>query len=69
MTLRLDYTQYSVVVLCNDCPWWTAFAFDRTEGWTIAARHEQRTHPDQTQARVALAKHHERNALAAFGSQ
>jgi hypothetical protein len=54
MTIKLDSTQISVVVMCTRCPWWHGFADSRTEGWRVGARHEQRAHPDTDNARDAL---------------
>jgi hypothetical protein len=44
MTIKLDSTQISTVVLCTECPWWRGFADTRTEGWKVGARHEQGAH-------------------------
>jgi RNase P subunit RPR2 len=54
VTIRLDSTQHSVVVLCTDCSWWRAFAFTKPEGWAAGARHESVSHPGQRQAQAAL---------------
>jgi hypothetical protein len=54
MTISLDSTQISTVVLCDRCPWWRGFADSRDEGWTVGAGHEQRAHPQDDQARNAL---------------
>lgn len=53
-TIRLDATQISVVVTCEDCPHWSAFQFTRLEAWRSAAGHEERCHPGSKQAREAL---------------
>lgn len=44
MTIRLDSTQISTVVLCDECPWWRGFADSRPQGWGVGAAHEKRTH-------------------------
>lgn len=54
MTIRLDSTQISVVVLCTQCPWWRGFADHKDQGWRVGARHEERAHPDTDQARATL---------------
>ena len=54
--MSLDFTQHSVVVKCDDCPFWYAFAFTRIEGWRSAANHEANVHPELNQARQALDK-------------
>lgn len=53
MTMRLDCTRVSVVVTCTLCPFWSAFADGKREGWETAARHEERVHPELEQARHA----------------
>lgn len=52
--IRLDCTQVSVVIVCETCGVWHAFAFTKLEGWERAAAHEERAHPALTQARDAL---------------
>jgi hypothetical protein len=54
VTIRLDFTQHSVVVKCSSCPWWSGFGFDRTHGWSVGANHEASVHPESEQARKAL---------------
>lgn len=43
VTIRLDSTAHSVVVVCSACPWRTVVT-DRAAGWTAGASHERRTH-------------------------
>lgn len=62
MTIRLDSTQISTVVMCSDCPWWYGFADSRDEGWRVGARHELRAHPETKQARETLRKRESRHA-------
>ncbi|NLA36890.1 MAG: hypothetical protein GX868_14565 [Actinobacteria bacterium] len=53
--MRLDFTQESIVIVCESCPGvWFDFAFTKLEAWERAAAHEQRTHPGETQAAKAL---------------
>lgn len=52
--IKLDYTQFSVVVKCSECPWWSGFGFDRAHGWSVGANHEAAVHPQSQQARDAL---------------
>lgn len=54
MTIKLDATRESVVVLCTDCPDWWGFAYDRQGGWTEGRKHELRAHPGAVQAKNAL---------------
>jgi len=51
--IKLDYTRVSVVITCDLCPWWSAFAFTREEGWKTAGRHEEACHPGDNHARNA----------------
>ena len=60
MTIKLDFTQQSVVVKCNECPWWSGFGFDKAEAWSVGARHEGQFHSAATQARDALRMQHHR---------
>lgn len=55
MTINLDSTQISTVVLCTACPWWRGFADSRDEGWLVGAGHEERVHRETDQARDTLA--------------
>lgn len=57
MTIKLDSTRVSVVVKCSLCPWWSAFAFTKGEGWAAGARHEEHAHPGLNQARNAAQMH------------
>lgn len=53
--IRLDFTQESVVIVCEPCVGvWVGFAFDKLDAWERAAAHEERTHPGTVQARDAL---------------
>lgn len=56
MSIRLDSTKFSVVVVCS-CGWRTVTHGDRTTGWQIGAEHERRTHGngDGNAARAAWA--------------
>ncbi|MFB9776882.1 hypothetical protein [Brevibacterium otitidis] len=53
MTLRLDFTPISVVVVCDGCDWRTITA-DRLTAWQAAADHEAEVHPESMQARDRL---------------
>lgn len=59
--IRLDVSCSSVVAVCHHsgCPW-RAIEFDRLSATAAAAEHEQRSHPDSTQARATLRKAVER---------
>ena len=54
-TIRLDVSTTSVVVTCTACPWWSAFAWTREEGWAAGARHQTAAHATpHGNARAAL---------------
>ncbi|MGW9159610.1 hypothetical protein [Microbacterium sp. NPDC055665] len=62
--IRLDCTQISVVIVCETCGVWHAFAFSKLEGWERAAAHEKRAHPGETQAQDALSEMQRKARLA-----
>lgn len=62
--IHLDFTNISVVLQCDDCPWWHGFAFDRIEAWTVARRHEEQHHPGARQADAALRHAVKRSTLS-----
>lgn len=54
-TIKIDVSRASgIVIVCDDCPHWYAFRFTRIEAWKAAVDHEERCHPERTQARRAL---------------
>lgn len=58
MTIKLDISPCSVVVVCDECPHWQAFAGStRADGRKVAANHERITHPDSFQWRDAVTRH------------
>lgn len=56
MTIRLDISPSSVVVYCDECGHWRAFAWDRNEGELTGVRHEENVHPDSWEFRRQVAK-------------
>lgn len=60
MTMKVDATGISAVVTCTLCPYWFGFGFDRDHGWRVARDHEQRAHPGQVQAALAIEKARQR---------
>lgn len=56
MSIRLDCTRVTVVILCDECEFWRAMRFTKLEAWEAAAAHEKRTHPGAVQAQNALSK-------------
>lgn len=60
--IRLDVSSTSVVVTCASCATWYGFAFTRLEALRAAARHEERVHPLETDARSRLFKFEKRHA-------
>lgn len=65
--IRLDFTQYSVVAVCDLCPW-RGIGQDRANAWHLSAQHEKSCHPDTTQAQQALSsythRHNRRSTLS-----
>lgn len=59
--IRLDCTQFSVVVVCISCGW-RSLAGDKSEGWRRAVQHEKSQHPGQSQASGAARVHAHRNS-------
>lgn len=58
--IRLDFTQCSVVAVCDLCPW-RGIGTDRAHAWHLSAQHEKSCHPDTTQAQQALSSYLHRN--------
>lgn len=60
MTIKLDSTRHSVVVLCTDCAWRRVVAggevdgAGRALGWQAGAQHEQQAHGGAGNASGAL---------------
>lgn len=51
--IKLDCTTNGVVIFCEECRVWNAFAFDKLEAWERAAAHEKRCHPGVNRAQSA----------------
>lgn len=49
--IKLDRSPSSVLVVCDDCPWWHSFAFDYDDAEKRAIRHEENVHPTSTNMR------------------
>jgi hypothetical protein len=60
VTIELDSTQHSTVVTCTECGA-VDLADSPREGWAMGARHEERAHPELTQARDAARMNRKRN--------
>lgn len=54
MAIKLDFTQESIVVVCDVCPSWRVIRFDRVAAWGAAADHERESHDGQKQATLAF---------------
>lgn len=52
--IHLDKSDVSIVVTCDLCDWWRAFALDTVEAWEYANRHNLAEHPDDHRASSAL---------------
>lgn len=64
MAIKLDISAHSIVVYCEDCGHWRAFAWTIVEGHEAAVRHEQNVHPNERQAFYAQHKYLARLAAA-----
>lgn len=62
--IRFDVSDRSVVIVCDDCPWWQALRLTLREARECAADHERQQHPglDVHQAarrqRIVYARRH-----------
>lgn len=54
MSRYVESTLAVVVVRCQECPHWFAYAEDRLDGWRVARVHELRAHRGEKQALRAL---------------
>jgi hypothetical protein len=64
MAIRLDFTQETVVVVCDKCPSWRALRVGRTAAWGAAAAHEQQAHDGDRQATLAFGMARQRDLQA-----
>lgn len=60
--LYVDVTESTVLIKCNDCPWWHALRFTREEAWRAGRDHETNVHPGSKQATAVLAHYEIRHA-------
>lgn len=44
--IKFDQSSTSVVITCDDCPWWHGFQFDLEQAERSGMRHETEVHPD-----------------------
>ncbi|GAB3118398.1 hypothetical protein HNR05_002604 [Leifsonia psychrotolerans] len=63
MAIKLDKSHTSVVVYCEDCGHWRAFAWTVEEAHEAACRHERNVHPESTQASKAASVFRARHAV------
>jgi hypothetical protein len=62
MAIKLDVSPSSVVVYCEECGHWRAFAWTVLEGHQSAVRHELNVHIESEQARQAQRRYLTRHA-------
>lgn len=63
--ISIDESDTSVVVTCNECTFWYAFAWTRDEGYQSGANHQVRVHDMQPhRATEAGRKYRARHAVA-----
>lgn len=53
MAIKLDFTQESVVIVCDKCPTFRALRVGRVAAWAAAADHERTSHEGEQQATLA----------------
>jgi len=53
MGIKLDFTQESVVIVCDKCPSFRALRVGRVAAWAAAADHERSAHDGEKQATLA----------------
>ena len=53
----------TVVIVCDQCPWWSAIRFGMEQAHECAVSHEKRHHPGTEQARVAARRWRSRAML------
>jgi hypothetical protein len=53
--IKFDQSTSSVVVTCEECPWWRGFAFTMPEAEASGLRHEDLVHEGTTTLRDRLA--------------
>lgn len=51
--IKLDRSSTGVVIVCAECPWWSAFRFTQEDAWAVAIRHEEDHHPERFEQRNA----------------
>jgi hypothetical protein len=64
MAIRLDFTQETVVVVCDKCPSWRALRVGRTAAWGAASQHEKDAHEGERQASLAYGMSRQRDLQA-----
>ena len=64
MAIRLDFTQETVVVVCDKCPSWRVLRVGRTAAWAAASQHEQAAHEGERQATLAYGMSRQRDLQA-----
>lgn len=62
--IRLDYSSTGIVIVCAECPWWSAFRFHKDDAWDAACAHEERVHPENNHQRDARHQRHARSRHA-----
>jgi hypothetical protein len=67
MTIRLDKTQFSVVVLCSHCPSWRALRNDKDAGLAAGRQHNLVEHAGQDNTLTAARQQAYRARKAAAG--
>lgn len=62
--IKLDASpSHTVVITCDECPFWSAIRFGKEAGHECAVSHEKQFHPGQMQARDAFKKWRKRHGV------
>jgi hypothetical protein len=69
MAIKLDFTNESVVVVCDKCPGFRALRIGRTAAWGAAADHERAAHEGEKQATLAHGMSRQRDLQANLQAQ
>lgn len=54
MAIKLDFTQHSIVIVCDKCPGYRQLRLDRVSAWAAASTHERAAHDGEKQATLAF---------------
>lgn len=62
MPTKIDVSSSGILIVCTDCPFWFAFAFDMADAQNRSCDHEERVHPGMNVASTRRSKWAARHA-------